>query len=118
MPDDFPPRITRPLGDYRAERAARAERQDNAEAFREASHKIEVIANWLGEVWDDYPDECDAKQRDRAETIAAVLQISLATYKDEILAYERQQRADFARRGVLPLRAVTLFGTTLRGELS
>ena len=103
---------------YRAERAARAERQDNAEAFREASHTIEVIANWLGETWDAMPDECDAEQRARAETIAAVLQISLATYKDEILAYERQQRADFARRGLLPLRPVTLFGTTLRGELS
>jgi hypothetical protein len=104
--------------DYRAERAARAERQDNAERFREASHTIEVIANWLGEVWDDYPDECDAEQRDRAETIAATLQTALAPHAAEIIAYERRERADFARRGVLPLRAVTLFGTTLRGELS
>jgi hypothetical protein len=104
--------------DYRAERAARAERQDNAEAFREASHTIEVIANWLGEVWDDYPDECDAEQRDRAETIAAVLQTALAPHAAEIIAYERRMRADFARRGVLPLRPVTLFGATLRGELS
>ena len=104
MPDDY--------------RAARAERQDNAEAFREASHTIEVIANWLGETWDAMPDECDAEQRARAETIAAVLQTALATYKDEILAYERRERADFARRGLLPLRPVTLFGTTLQGELS
>ena len=99
-----------------AERAARRQRQDNAEAFDVAARQVEAIGNWLAEVWDHCLDECDDETRERAEDIAAKLQAALAHYAADILAFHRVSRAANARRGFGPLHDLTLFGTTLRGE--
>jgi len=113
MPDDSPPRISRPLGDYRAERAARAAREQNAEEFREYARTIEAMWEWLGDFWDDCRDECDAEQRDRAEIIAAGLETLLAPYSADIIAYHKRTRAEYTRKGLGPLRDLKLFGETL-----
>lgn len=97
-------------------RAERRQMQANAASFREASDSLEALCDWLQEVWDHFPDECDAHQAEQCETINRLIQEALAGYKGEILAFHRKRRAEAAalRRG--PRRDLLLFGVTLKAK--
>ena len=105
-------------GELASLRADRFQRRANAVAFREASDALEAICDWLQEVWDHFPDECDDHQRDECEIINRLIQDALSGHRGEIIAFVRKQRADMTAKGRGPSRDLVLFGVRLpaKGE--
>jgi|GEM_PF-2718390 hypothetical protein len=100
-------------GELAALKAERFQRKANAESFREASDALEALCDWLQEVWDHFPDECDDYQAEECDRINRLIQEALSGHKGEIIAFVRKQREAMAAKGLGPRRDLVLFGVRL-----
>lgn len=96
-------------------RADRFQRQANAAEFQRSSDSLEAKCEWLAEVWDHFPDECDDYQAEECDRINRLIEEALAGHKGEIIAFARKRRAELAAKGLGSRRDLVLFGETLPG---